>query len=238
VPEGQRIDYWSMLYDMSAISNDTNVAFKGWCEDKSGKGNIITPQQINSYRINKETVLYAIYGPNDNTADNSQYNKQDSENENEHIHSLVKVNKTSATYTKAGNTTYYYCETCGKYYSDKAGTKEIKKNSWIIPKLSKRSQSMTIKGASKKVKRSKVKKKNLVIKVITVKAAEGKVSYKIVGGNKKSKKALKIDGKTGKLTIKKGTKKGSYKVTVAVTAAGNDKYKACTKQVSVNIKVK
>ena len=63
-------------------------------------------------------------------------------------------------------------------------------------------------------------------------------SYKIIGGNKKSKTALKINSESGKITVKKKTKKGSYTVTVKVTAAGNDQFNAGSKDVKVTVKVK
>ena len=46
-----------------------------------------------------------------------------------------------------------------------------------------------------------------------------------------------INKKTGKVTIKKGLKKGSYKVKVKITAAGNQIYKKATKTVVFKIKV-
>ena len=97
---------------------------------------------------------------------------------------------------------------------------------------------MSVKTSKKTVKVSKLKNKARTIKVVIVKAAQGTVSYKITGGNAKSKKVLKINSKTGKITVKKGTKKGTYKVKVAVTASGNDKYNAGVKQVNVSVKVK
>ena len=41
----------------------------------------------------------------------------------------------AATAAKEGNIEYYYCENCGKYYSDEEGTKEIKKEDTVIAKL-------------------------------------------------------------------------------------------------------
>jgi hypothetical protein len=38
--------------------------------------------------------------------------------------------------------------------------------------------------------------------------------------------------------VKKGTEKGTYKIVVALTAAGNKQYKAGTKTVTVKVKVK
>lgn len=50
-----------------------------------------------------------------------------------HVHSAVKVEAKEATATEAGNIEYWYCEGCGKYFSDEALTKEISKDATIIP---------------------------------------------------------------------------------------------------------
>ena len=39
----------------------------------------------------------------------------------------------AATCTAAGNSAYWTCNGCGKYFSDENGTKEIEKDSWVIP---------------------------------------------------------------------------------------------------------
>lgn len=103
---------------------------------------------------------------------------------------------------------------------------------------SKIGQTMTVKTSKKTVKAAKLKKKAMTVNPITVQSAQGTVTYKITGGNKKSKKALKINSKTGKVKVKKKTKKGTYKVKVTVTAAGNDQYNAGSKTVTVTVKVK
>ena len=46
------------------------------------------------------------------------------------------------------------------------------------------------------------------------------------------------DKTTGKVTVKKKLKKGTYKIKVKVTAAGNSNYKALTRTVTFKIKVK
>ena len=48
---------------------------------------------------------------------------------------------TAATKTTEGNIEYWYCEGCGKYYSDKDGTKEIKKANTVTAKLKDDSKS-------------------------------------------------------------------------------------------------
>ena len=47
-------------------------------------------------------------------------------------HAMVKVDAKPATCGTAGNTDYYYCTTCHKYFSDANGETEIAENSWVI----------------------------------------------------------------------------------------------------------
>lgn len=79
---------------------------------------------------------------------------------------------------------------------------------------------------TKTVKLKKLKKKDQKISAITVKNAKGKVSYKITGVQKKIGKLVKINSK-GVITFKKwkAAKKGTYRIKVAVSAAGNKSYK-------------
>ena len=51
-------------------------------------------------------------------------------------------------------------------------------------------------------------------------------------------KAFSIAAKTGKITVKKGLKKGTYKLKIKVNAAGNSAYKAARKTITVTIKGK
>lgn len=48
---------------------------------------------------------------------------------------LVKTEATPATQSEAGNIEYWYCDGCGKYFSNAAGTKEISKEDTAIPVL-------------------------------------------------------------------------------------------------------
>ena len=67
------------------------------------------------------------------------------------------------------------------------------------------------------------------------KKGQGTLTYKKVKGNKK----ISINKKTGKVTIKKGLKKGTYKVKVKIKANGNANYLASAfKTVTFKIKVK
>ena len=143
-------------------------------------------------------------------------------------HKLTAVKAKLATDKKAGNTAYWKCTNgCGKFFSNAAGTKEIKKNSWVVKK-----SKMTVKA---KTVTAKAKKKTVIkkAKAFTVKNNPGKVTFKKTKGNKKITVA-----KNGKVTVKKGLKKGkTYKVTVKVTSAKTKKYAAITKTVTLKVKI-
>ena len=103
-------------------------------------------------------------------------------------------------------------------------------------KIGKAANPMTVKGKTATVKYSAVKKKAQTVKAgqaFTVSKAQGKVTYKKTGGDKN----ITVSS-AGKLTVKKGTKKGTHTVKVKVTAAGNGSYKAGSKTVTVTVKVK
>lgn len=93
----------------------------------------------------------------------------------------------------------------------------------------------------KDVKAKKLKNKAQKIKAITVKNAQGKVTYKLVksGITKKIRKHVKINSK-GVITIKrwKKAKKGTYIIKVKITAKGNTNYNLKTITKTVKIKIK
>ena len=95
------------------------------------------------------------------------------------------------------------------------------------------SQKLTMSTATKTVKYKKVKKKAQY----TTKAVSGAkttVTYAKVGGSKK----LKINKTTGKITVKKKTKKGTYKIKVKATAASSGNYNSATVTKTIKVKVK
>ena len=98
---------------------------------------------------------------------------------------------------------------------------------------------MTVKGKTAKVKYKKLRKKAKTLsasKVIKItKRGQGSLLYAKVKGNKK----ITINRTTGKVTVKKKIKKGTYKVKVKVIATGNDTYRdSGWKTVTFKIKVK
>ncbi len=67
----------------------------------------------------------------------AEYGELDAKNHT----NLKHFQATAATKTTEGNIEYWYCEGCGKYYSDKDGTKEIKKADTVTAKLKDDSKS-------------------------------------------------------------------------------------------------
>ena len=184
--------------------------------------------------------------------------------EHDHI-PQVSVPGIAATCTKDGKTAEEICSVCGerlsaqetipalghkwgKWTTTKAATttaegKETRtcsrcgaKETKSVPKLPKKANPISVKSKSPSV--SKTAKKAQTIKAsdaFTIKNAQGTVTFKKKSG---SSGKLSINSKTGLITVKKGTKAGTYKIVVAVTAAGNKQYKAGTKTVTVKVKVK
>lgn len=143
-------------------------------------------------------------------------------------HTLVESKPAvAATYSSTGLTAEKTCITC----------KQVIEKQTTTPKLSAKSQSITVKTSTKSVKKAKVKKKAQVVSgAIKVKNAQGKVSYAKVSGSGK----LKVNASNGKITVKKKTKKGTYtiKVRVKVAASASGEYLPTTKTVKVKVKVK
>ena len=149
------------------------------------------------------------------------------------------TNPLGKTTFKSSNTKVATVSSTGKVIGKKAGTVTItaKNNGKVASvkiKIVKRANKMTVKGRTVTAKA----KKNSAFKaskVLTVKNAKGSVVYKKMSGNAK----ISINAKTGKLTVKKGLKKGStYKIKVKVTAKGNTAYKDKSKTVTIKVKVK
>ncbi len=116
-----------------------------------------------------------------------------------------------------------------------------KKTSTPKSKKSKKKNTISVKAKTKSIKLKKLKKKAQTVKPLTVKKAKGKVTYKLIkkGTAKKIWKYLKIS-KKGAITVKKWkkAKKGTYKIKVKVTAAGNKSYRKGSKTVTAKIKIK
>ena len=105
----------------------------------------------------------------------------------------------------------------------------------LVIKQAKQSLSVAKAQKSKSVSFKKLKKKAQMTSKIAVKGAKTALTYKKVSGSK----ALSINKKTGKITVKKGAKKGLYKMKVKVAAANNSaSYASASKTFTVNVRVK
>ena len=103
--------------------------------------------------------------------------------------------------------------------------------------IKKAANPIKVSGRTAIVKYTNVKKKAQTLKrakVLTVKSNKGPTTYTKTSGNGK----IIVAKKTGKVTVKKGLKKGTYKVRVKVKAAGNGNFKAKTKYATMKIRVK
>ena len=205
----------------------------------TGKGNY-TGKATASFKINQATSKIVLQ------AQTKTYSGQ--------------AQKYSSTVTKSGSTgkvTY-------TYYSDAKGTKEVKpanvknaktyyvratvkadKNhkaatSQLVKfTIKKAANTMSVKAAKKAVKAADLKKKNASVKPIAVSMNNGKLTYKLKSVKKNSfKKYFAVNAKTGKVTVKKGLKAGTYTLTVSVTAKGDANHTSKTKKVSFKIVVK
>lgn len=103
-------------------------------------------------------------------------------------------------------------------------------------KINKAGNTLTVKAKkAPKVKRSKIKKKAQKVaasKVMTASNYKGTLTYAKVSGSKR----LTI-AKNGQVTVKKKTKKGTYKMKVKVTA-GDANYESVSKNVTIKVRVK
>ena len=103
------------------------------------------------------------------------------------------------------------------------------------------SQVITAKNAKKTLKASKstkklAKNKGINFKKLAKVSAKTPVKYK--KANKVGGKKIVVNAKTGKVTVKKGLKKGTYKVKIKLTAGANASYEAAApKTVTLKIKI-
>ena len=143
-----------------------------------------------------------------------------------------KVTKKATT--KATGTKVYTCTSCG-------ATKTT-----TLAKLGRSANTLSVKGKTATVKYAKLSKKNRTLKASKVikftNKGQGKRTYKLSSakrGSKSFKKYFKINKTTGKVSVRKDLKKGTYKVKVKVKAAGNANYKpSAVKTVTFKVQVK
>ena len=111
-------------------------------------------------------------------------------------------------------------------------------NSITLPfKIKKGSQIIPVPGRIplySKTDLAKKKQKLSITKLVDLSNCEGKLSYEKLSGDS----CLTISKSTGVITVKKGTKKGTYSMKVKITAAKTANVKKARKTVTIKIKVK
>lgn len=141
---------------------------------------------------------------------------------------VVKVGKTTLKEGKDYKLVYSKKTSAGK---SKVTVKGIGKYTGSVNKsytIAKASNQVKAKASKTTVKYSSVKKKATTVTLKT----SGKGKKTVTISPKKLKKYVKVSG--SKVTLKKGAKKGNYKVTVKY--AGNNNYKSGTKTVTIKVK--
>lgn len=169
-----------------------------------------------------------------------------------------KILKEGVDYTAAWSNAS--SKNAGKYMVTITGVGDCYGKTSATYSINKAANTMKVKGKTASVKYKKLKKRTQTLgrtRAITVTSPQGKLTNKKVSVTytkaksvKMSKKAFKkykkqvakkitVNAKTGKVTIKKKLKKGTYSVKVKVKAAGNANYNpSAWKTVTFKIKVK
>lgn len=131
-------------------------------------------------------------------------------------HKKFVKNKKSATYLKTGYTGDTYCSVCDKKLS----------TGKVIAKKKAKTQTISVKKSKVTLSYKKLKKGKIIYKLGA--KAKGKLTYKIIKGNKR---VVSVN-KTGSVTFKKGTPKGTYKITIYAAPTTNGEYKKTNKTVT------
>lgn len=104
----------------------------------------------------------------------------------------------------------------------------------VTVKVTKATPVIKVKTTSATVKYANLKKKAQTAALGASVNSKGTLSYQKVSGSS----VVTVNAKTGVLSVRKGAKKGTYKVTVRVKAAAKGNYNAGTRNVTVTIRVK
>ena len=119
-----------------------------------------------------------------------------------------------------------YWDTLKKISNDTGDTEK--------PAVKQKNPTIRTKVSSKTFTVSLLKKKSQSFTLGASLNSKGKLSYKKTSGSS----GISVNSKTGKITVKKGMKKGNYKIKVQIKAAAKGNYKAGTKTVTIIVKVK
>ena len=138
-------------------------------------------------------------------------------------HKVVVDKAVKSTYTKTGLTEGKHCSVC----------KQVLVKQKKIPKLEKKIATIKIAKKTANYTVSKLKKAGQSFNIGVKITGNGQFTCKKISGSSK----LSVS-KTGKISVKKGTKKGTYKISIQIKAAESSQYKAKTIKTMVTVKVK
>ena len=159
--------------------------------------------------------------------------------------SLGAKAKTALTY-KSSNTKIATVDSKGKVTIKAAGTVKITINAKatstykaatakvLTVKIAKKAPTIKTKIGTKNLSYNALKKKAQVFTLGTSVNSKGTLTYKKLSGSS----AVSVNSKTGKLTVKKGLKKGTYRVKVQIKSAAKGNYTAGSRTVTVTVRVK
>ena len=100
-------------------------------------------------------------------------------------------------------------------------------------------KSFKVSYTAKKKGKTKILSANKTVNLKTKAKASAKTALKYAKANKAGGSKITVSSTTGKMTLKKGLKAGTYKVSIKLTAAANANYKAATaKKITVTVNVK
>ena len=153
-----------------------------------------------------------------------KYIEYTSTNPDNHKGAIVTVNRKDATEIDNGYTGDRVCKSCGA----------VVERGMTIPALNKRvSQKITNRKLKKSYSYKTLKSWNIIIKLNAKTTGDGDLKYKVISTPKKAKKFIKVS-KTGKVTLKKGAKKGKYKI--RITARQTARFIQEIKTITIKVK--
>ena len=159
--------------------------------------------------------------------------------------SLGAKAKTTLTY-KSSNTKIATVDSKGKVTIKAAGTVKITINAKatstykaatakvLTIKITKKAPTIKTKIGTKNLSYNTLKKRAQVFTLGTSVNSKGTLTYKKLSGSR----AVSVNSKTGKLTVKKGLRKGTYRVKVQIKSAAKGNYTAGSRTVTVTVRVK
>ena len=232
-----KISYKSDKTSVAAVDSKGNVTIKG-----AGTAKItITAVAGNGYKEAKKTVTVKVARGNQTVSGTkTSYTAALGSK----AFSLGAKAPGKLTY-KSSNTRVAVVDRYGKVTAKGTGTVKITisaasssnynaASKTVTVKVNKAAPVIKVKTTSATVKYTNLKKKTQSVALGASVSSKGTLSYQKVSGNK----AVTVDKKSGRLSVRKGTKKGTYKVKVRIRAAAKGIYNAGSKDVTVTIRVK